>query len=281
MLCPTPVGNLADITLRALAELSSADLILAEDTRRTAVLLRHHGIAAAVASLHDHNEDERSGGVIERLRRGQRIAVCSDAGTPLLADPGFRLVRAVLDAGLGVTALPGPSALLPALTLSGLPIHRFAFLGFLPRPPAALRTALAEGLALPMTVAWYESPLRLGRALEQLADLGAGARRAAVARELSKLHEEVARGTVAELAERYGGNPPRGEVVLLVGPPDPVSAADAWQGAMADIRAARAAGESPSRAVASAAGRWGVDRRALYAEACGRGDPPARLDGEP
>jgi 16S rRNA (cytidine1402-2'-O)-methyltransferase len=267
VLCPTPIGNLADVTLRALDELRGADLILAEDTRRTRTLLQRHGIARPLRSLHDHNEARRCGEVMELLARGARVALVSDAGTPLVADPGFALVRAAMGAGFTVTALPGPSALLPALVLSGLPMHRFAFLGFPPHGAAARRAALREGLALGMTVAWYESPRRLGVTLAELERLGAGERPAAVVREISKLHEEVRRGSVASLARDFAEGA-RGEIVLVVGPQ---RARPEWDEAVAAARSAVASGLTPARAAAAAAARYGVLRGSLYATLVGRG----------
>lgn len=265
VLCPTPIGNLGDITLRALEELRGADLILAEDTRHTAGLLRHYDIHRPMWSYHDHNEQQRAAAALQRLQAGQRLVLVSDAGTPGLADPGFRLVRAAIAAGVEVTALPGPSALLPALTTSGLPTHSFAFFGFVPRGPGERATAFRAALALPLTTVWYESPHRLVATLQAMCALGYGNRNGAVARELTKLHEEVARGTVTALTDRFVKTPPAGEVVLLVGPDEELGMSD-----LADARVAvekrRSEGESLSRAVARVAVEFGVSRRALYAQ---------------
>ena len=265
VLCPTPIGNLGDITLRALTELREAELILAEDTRHTAVLLRHHGISRPMLSYHDHNETLRTAEVLQMLEAGRRIVLVTDAGTPGLADPGYRLVQATVRAGVEVTALPGPSALLPALALSALPMHAFAFHGFVPRTASARRAAILRGLALPLTGVWYESPRRLPATLRVVCDLGYGARPAAVARELTKVHEEVLRGSVAELAARWT-EPPKGEIVLCIGP----GAAEA--GAKGDMAAAVAeverrctAGEALSPAVAAVAAADQLTRRELYA----------------
>ena len=269
-LCATPIGNLGDITFRALEALRGADVILAEDTRRTAVLLRHHGIRGELTSYHEHNEVARTAWVLERLRQGASVVLVSDAGTPGLADPGFRLVRAAIAAGVPVSALPGASALLPALTLSGLPTHRFAFHGFVPRTAGERRAAFREALEAPLTSVWYESPRRLPATLRGMREAGYGARPAAVARELTKLHEEVLRGTVEQLAERFAAGPPRGEVVLCVGP-RPVVAADADDAVEEVLRLVRA-GTPLSTAAATVAHQVGASRRDLYARALDRRD---------
>lgn len=222
ILCPTPIGNLDDITLRAITALREADVVFAEDTRRTRVLLAHLGIAAQVRSCHDHNEAVRAQEAVDRIAAGQQVVLVTDAGTPGLADPGYRVLQAVVGANLPATALPGPSALLPALTLSGLPTAGFCFLGFLPRRPGQRARALTAGLRLPYTVAVYESPHRILATLNAAADL-APERPAAIARELTKLHEEVIRGTLRELAARWT-EPPRGEIILLWGPAQPGAA---------------------------------------------------------
>ncbi len=222
VLVPTPIGNLGDMTLRAIATLRAADLVLCEDTRTTARLLAVHGVQTKLAALHDHNEDQRIPGLLDELRAGMRIALVSDAGTPLVSDPGYRLVRAVLAAGLPVSALPGPNAAVMALTLSGLPPHPFLFLGFPPPRGAARRAAFtrlraAERAGLSATLIWYEAPHRAG---ETLADLHTvfGDRPAVLARELTKHFEQVVRAPLAALAARYAETAPRGEVCLLVGP---------------------------------------------------------------
>lgn len=264
VLCPTPIGNLRDITLRALDELAAADLILAEDTRRTGLLLLHHGIHRPQLSYHEHNEEERLGEVSELLRAGRRLVHVTDAGTPAVADPGFRLVRAALDVGAEVTALPGPSAVLPALVLSGLPVHAFAFYGFLPRAAGARQQAVRDALSRPLTSVWYEVANRLPESLAAIVALGCGDRLAAVARELSKVHEEVARGSVAELRDRMAADAPRGEIVLLVGPAVTGGHAEDFASALAEVRRLRAAGTPLSGAVATVATAQGVSRRRLY-----------------
>jgi 16S rRNA (cytidine1402-2'-O)-methyltransferase len=267
ILCPTPVGNLEDITLRALRSLREADVIFAEDTRRARVLLDHFGVRVPLRSCHDHNEAERAVEAVDRVRAGQRVAVISDAGTPGLADPGFRLVAAVVAAGLPVTALPGPSALLPALTLSGLPTDSFCFLGFLPRRPRELRRTLARGLALPCTVAAYEAPHRITATLQAAAEL-APQRPAALVRELSKVHEEVTRATLADIARRCQQAPPRGEMTLLWGPAPAPASAPGDPEPPADFAAAvargLAAGLSPRQAAKQAARAAGLPARGAY-----------------
>ena len=271
VLCPTPIGNLGDITLRALDALRRADVVLAEDTRRTLTLLRHHGIAAELQSYHEHNEEERTPWALERLRQGACLVLVSDAGTPGIADPGFRLVRAAIDQGIPVTALPGASALLPALTLSGLPTHRFAFYGFVPRPARLRRAAVRAALDLPLTSVWYESPQRLPTTLRDMVEAGYGERAAAVARELTKVYEEVRRGSVAELAQYWGEAPPRGEIVLCVGPAPAAPTMDV-EDAVTEVLRLVGTGASLPAATAAVAHRGGLSRRRLYAEAVGRRD---------
>ena len=212
----TPIGNLDDLSPRAAAALVTADLVACEDTRRTATLLRHAGSASPMLPVHEHNEAARSEDLVRRIRAGTTVALVSDAGFPGVSDPGARIVRAAIDAGLAVTVIPGPSAVDAALVASGLPTEPFAFVGFLPRR-AGERARLFERLAgWPGSVVCFESPNRLGRSL---ADLAASdpLRSVAVCRELTKLHEEVVRGTAAELADRYA-EVVKGEVTVVVGP---------------------------------------------------------------
>ncbi len=223
MLVATPIGNLGDMTARAREELSNVDLLLCEDTRRTGHLLLAAGLSARTQTLHEHNEDARIAATLARIRDGQRIALVSDAGTPLVSDPGYRLVRAVIAAGLPLTTVPGPNAAITALVLSGLPPMPFLVLGFPPPRQAARRTAFArlksaESGGLDATLIWYEAPHRL---LETLTDLHAvlGDRPAAVTRELTKRFEEVRRGTLGALAAHYQTNDARGEITIVVGPP--------------------------------------------------------------
>ena len=213
--CATPIGNLDDITLRVLAELREADVVLAEDTRRTRVLLDRHGISARLLSYHAHNEAQRVGELLPRLEAGERIALVSDAGLPAINDPGARLVGAALAAGIGVTVLPGASAVETALVASGLVGERYQFLGYLPRATAALAALWEELARWPHPAVAFESPQRLPRTLASLAEAQPG-RAVAVCRELTKQFEEVVRGTAVELAARFH-EPPKGEVTLVVG----------------------------------------------------------------
>ena len=213
IVCPTPIGNLEDITLRVLASLREADLVACEDTRRTRVLLNRYGVRATLLSYHEHNEDERTRELVERMRGGAVVALVSDAGMPLVSDPGFVLVRACVAAGLAVEVLPGPSAALAALVASALPADRWQFAGFLPRKRSDLERVLAGA----QTLVAFESPRRVAASLAVLAELDPQ-RPVAVCRELTKIHEEIVRGSAAELAQRYAAEPPRGEVVLVVGP---------------------------------------------------------------
>ncbi len=213
---PTPVGNLEDMTPRAIRVLQEADLILAEDTRTSAPMLRHFGIATPMLSHHKYNEHQTVSNITERILGGQTIALISDAGTPGISDPGFLLSRQCSQEGIEVETLPGPTAVIPALVNSGLPIDRFAFEGFLP-PKKGRLTRLKELAEEPRTWAFYESPLRLQKTLAELAEIIGPDRPAAVCREISKLHDTTARGTLASLAEFYQTNQPRGEIVVIVG----------------------------------------------------------------
>ncbi len=269
VLVSTPIGNLQDLSARAIAVLGAAHTVLCEDTRVTARLCAVLGITPTLLALHDHNEDGRIPQVLRLLAEGRLVALVSDAGTPLVSDPGYRLVRAALAAGLPVAAVPGPNAALLALTLSGLPPHPFLFIGFLPPKAAARRATLAklraaERAGLAATLLFHEAPHRLGEALADMADL-LGPRPAAVARELTKRFEEVARGTLPELAARYAAAPPRGEVTLVVGPP-PEEGAPAEADLDALLRAALE-GHSLKEAVAEVTAATGLPRRAVYARA--------------
>ncbi len=264
-LVATPIGNLGDITLRALWVLRHVDRILCEDTRVTARLLARHGIDKPLLPYHDHNADRVRPAILEALRRGARMALVADAGTPLVADPGFKLVRAALAEDLSVTAAPGPSAALTALILSGLPPDPFLFAGFLPPRAAARRRALANWPDLAATLIFFEGRSRLAAALADMAVI-LGDRSAAVARELTKRHEEIRRGRLGALAEHYrGAGAPRGEAVIVVGPPEtrpPVAESDV------DFRLrALLAGHSLRDAVAQLAGETGIARRVLYERA--------------
>jgi len=267
-LVATPIGNLGDITLRALWVLRSADRILCEDTRVTGRLLARYGIAAKLEPYHDHNADRVRPAIIERLRRGEKLALVSDAGTPLVSDPGYRLVREALDESLAVTAEPGPSAAITALILSGLPPDVFLYAGFLPPRQAARRRALGAWRDLAATLVFYEGPSRLAASLADMAVI-LGDREAAVARELTKLHEEIRRGRLAGLAEHYrAAGKPRGEVVVVVGPPQPVDPADATSEAEIDRRLGEALARLSLRdAVALLADETGLPRGAVYRRA--------------
>ncbi len=214
-LVPSPVGNLEDITLRALRLLREADLIAAEDTRHASILLKHHGISRPLLSLHEHNEAQRSGEIAQRLAAGENIALLTDAGMPGISDPGYRIVRACLERGLEFTVLPGPSSILPALVGSGLPLHEFYFGGFLPVKSGRRKAALEVALARAETSIFFESPHRIARSLAVLAELDPE-RPVCVARELSKKFEEYWRGSAAELSARAEKQPPRGEICLLI-----------------------------------------------------------------
>lgn len=223
VLVPTPIGNLQDITLRALEALREADVVAAEDTRHSAKLLAHHGVATPLVRLDAHTMDARAPRV---LQEHERVAYISDAGTPGVSDPGAELVRLALARGDEVEVLPGPTAFVPALVLSGLPVARFAFEGFLPRRGRERRERLEHIAASPVTTVLYESPRRLAATLAELAERCGAARPASVSRELSKRFEETARGSLEELAARFAAAEPRGEIVVVVGPAEPVAPSD-------------------------------------------------------
>ena len=224
VVCPTPIGNLEDVTLRVLSALRSADVVACEDTRRTGVLLERYGVQATLVPYHEHNERERTADLVGRMRSGTVVALVSDAGMPLVSDPGYLLVQGCVAAGLEVEVLPGPSAALAALVASALPSDAWRFVGFLPRK----RAGLVEVFGSADTVVAFESPKRVAASLAVLAELDP-ARPVAVCRELTKVHEEVVRGSAFSLAERYGTAEPRGEVVLVVGgAPRRTGVDDAW-----------------------------------------------------
>lgn len=269
VVCPTPIGNLQDITLRALAALRDADVIACEDTRRTRVLLDRYGVDAALVSYHEHNERERAAQLVERMQGGEVVALVSDAGMPLVSDPGAVLVAACVAAGLAVEVLPGPSAALAALVASALPADRWRFVGFLPRKRAELERLLTGAGE---TLIAFESPHRLPASLAILAAADPD-RPVAVCRELTKVHEEVVRGPAAEVAARFAGGEVRGEIVLVVGAAD-AAAVDAARAAEA-VRALVAAGARARPAARVVAGLTGVPANALYAAVSGQ-DRPAR-----
>jgi 16S rRNA (cytidine1402-2'-O)-methyltransferase len=287
-LVSTPIGNLDDLSLRAARVLGEADLVLAEDTRRTSILLRHLSLKVPLRSFHLHNEEAERDGVLERLDRGEDVALVSDAGTPLVSDPGERLVSSALAAGHRVVPIPGPSAVLAALVASGLPATRFAFLGFPPRKGVARRDFLQRVASASETVVLFEAPLRTGRLLSDLAQVCGVGREAAVARELTKLHEEIRRGTLAELSRYYEEDPPRGEVTLVVGPStEDESGADVDEAAVEALASALLEeGRSPSRAAREVSRRLGLPRNLVYTivQRLSRGSDdssPAAGDHEP
>lgn len=264
----TPIGNLADVTLRALATLAEADVILAEDTRVTRRLLDRYGLATPLEAYHEHNAERLRPVLLARLKEGTRMALVSDAGTPLVSDPGSRLVQSALDEGIKVTGVPGPSAVLAALAIAGLPADRFFFEGFLPTKQAARRARLLELAAIPATLVIFESPHRLAASLEDAATI-LGERPAAVARELTKLFEEVRRGTLTELAKAYALEPdPKGEIVLLIGAAaEGAGESKASHNLDEQLMAALARGHSLKEAVARASANTGLPRRQVYARA--------------
>ena len=265
-LVATPIGNLKDVSFRALSTLAAADAVVAEDTRVTKTLLAHYGISTPLIAYHEHNARVIRPHLLARLEAGAKLALVSDAGTPLVSDPGFRLVQEALEKGVHVTSVPGPSAVLAALVVAGLPTDRFFFEGFLPHKSGPRRARLAELAQIPGTLVFFESPRRLA---ETLADCAAilGKRNAAIARELTKLFESVRRGALDELAATLAEEePPRGEIVLLVAPPG----ADAAQTAAADLdakieEALTAHSVKDAASVVSAA--TGQPRRQVYARA--------------
>jgi 16S rRNA (cytidine1402-2'-O)-methyltransferase len=265
----TPIGNLGDLSPRARDELAAAELVAAEDTRRTGQLLTTLGLSRPLVSLHEHNESERIGELMAKLRGGARIALVSDAGTPLLSDPGFELVRRAAQEGVIVVAVPGPSAITAALSIAGLPTERFSFEGFLPARLAERRARLAELAAEERTQVFFEAPHRIAESLEDMSAAFGAARRAAVARELTKVFETVYRGTLAELAvtARGDANFTRGEITVVVEGAPPAAPAD---GARVTLDAALAAllpELAPSKAAAIAARLTGAKRNEAYARA--------------
>ena len=261
IVCPTPIGNLEDVTLRVLAALREADLVACEDTRRTRILLDRYGVAGKLVSYHEHNERARSTELVSRMQAGAVVALVSDAGMPLVSDPGLVLVRACVAAGLAVEVLPGPSAALSALVASALPADRWRFVGFLPRKRSELAAVFA---ATHETVVAFESPRRVAASLAALAQLEPD-REVAVCRELTKLHEEVVRGTAATLADRYRAQPPRGEIVLVVGP-SALAAQPDLERALSAVSRLVQAGAKPRPAAAVVAELTGTSANALYRE---------------
>lgn len=257
----TPIGNLGDFSFRAVEVLKAVSVILAEDTRHSRPLLDRYGITTKVMSHHEHNEARTTAQLVDRLQAGEDIALISDAGTPLLSDPGQRLAAAALDAGIAVVPIPGASALLAALVASGLPTEPFTFYGFLPRKGRERSTLLDEIASSRYTAVLYEAPGRVADSLRELVDRGAGDRQAVVARELTKLHEELRRGTLESLCAYYSESPPRGEVVILVAGA-PLSAPDETV-LRESARSLRARGMTV-RDVAAELARQGAPRNLAY-----------------
>jgi 16S rRNA (cytidine1402-2'-O)-methyltransferase len=257
--CATPIGNLADVTLRVLEELRAAEVVLCEDTRHTRILLKRYEISAPVLSYHEHNEAARTAELLPRLEAGERMALVTDAGMPGVSDPGARLVRAALEAGVPVTVLPGPSAVETALVASGLASERYQFLGFLPRGEKALRELWEELADWPWPAVAFESPRRLPAALRSLAAV-APQREVAVCRELTKRFEEIVRGPAAEVAQRFP-TPPKGEITLVVGGVEPVRDDSDALAAVAELVAA---GLPRKQAAELVARLTGASRNALY-----------------
>jgi 16S rRNA (cytidine1402-2'-O)-methyltransferase len=262
VVCPTPIGNLEDVTLRVLGALRTADVVACEDTRHTRLLLRRHRIEPReLLSFHEHNERERAAKLVQLMRAGATVALVSDAGTPLISDPGYELVRASIAAGVPVEALPGPSAAVSALVASGLPAQRWCFVGFLPRKRAELERVLGADTT---TLVAFESPRRLAATLGLLAQRDPE-RPVAVCRELTKLHEEVRRGSAADVAAHYREHPPRGEVALVVGPVDGAELDSAGrEDALAALRELMSAGARARPAAGVVARLTGVSANELY-----------------
>lgn len=261
-LVATPIGNLADITLRALETLASADLVACEDTRVSRVLLERYGIRRRTTAYHEHNAAEAGPKLITALEQGQSVALISDAGTPLVSDPGYRLVGEAIERGIRVVPIPGPSAPLAALTASGLPSDTFLFAGFLPAKVGQRQTRLEELRGVPATLIFFESPRRLAETLGAMSEVLGGTRKAAIGRELTKTFEEMRPGTLAELAAHYGAaDTPKGEIVICVGPP----LAKTEGPADVDRLLLSLAAEMPtSKAAAEAAKMTGGQKQALY-----------------
>lgn len=261
----TPIGNLGDITVRALATLAAADLIACEDTRVSRILTNRYGISTKLIAYHDHNAQRQRPRLLAELAEGKAIALISDAGTPLVSDPGFRLVSEALAAGHAVVPVPGASSVLAALVASGLPSDAFMFAGFLPTKPVARRKRLAALAATPATLIFFESPRRLAASLGDMAEVFGGNRQSAVARELTKTFETVRRDSLAALATQYENEaPPKGEIVVLVGPPNEAPPdAEEIDALLIELLASRPVRE----AAAEAAAQTGLGRRDLYQRA--------------
>lgn len=266
-LVATPIGNLGDLSARAVAVLKGVDVIACEDTHVTGKLASAFGIATPLISYHEHNAERMRPRILARLAAGERVALVSDAGTPLVSDPGYKLVRAAAAAGFAVIPIPGPSAALAALIVSGLPTDRFFFQGFLPAKSGARRETLAEIATIPATLIVYEAARRLGDTLAEMA-AAVGEREAAVGRELTKLHEDVRRGTLASLAAHYQQHPAKGEAVIVVAPPGPKVVDAAAQEAALDRRLTELLARMGVKEASVAAAReFGLSRRNVYGRA--------------
>lgn len=279
----TPIGHLGDLSPRLREALESSSLVLAEDTRRTRALLAHLGISRPLLSLHAHNEARRLGALLERLARGESLALVSDAGTPLVCDPGAVLVAAVHRLGARVSPVPGPSAVTAALSVSGFPADRFRFEGFLPASRGPRRRRLADLARDPSTLVFYEAPHRLAGCLEDARDAFGGSREAVLAHELTKVHETVVRASLEEHLRRLAeagesGEGPRGEYVVVVGPRPPVAPSREISPEERRLLGILAEELPPGRAAALAARLWGIDRREAYA-ALGTPRVPEQGDG--
>jgi 16S rRNA (cytidine1402-2'-O)-methyltransferase len=268
----TPIGNLGDLSERARDTLASVDVVACEDTRVTGKLLHHVGVRARMVSYHEHNESRRAPELLARLESGEDVALVSDAGTPLVSDPGYRLVAAAREAGIAVRAVPGPSALLAALAVAGLPTSSFTFAGFLPSRGSARSRALEALRGLPHTLVLFEAPTRAARLLGELSET-LGPRPAALLREMTKLHEEHWSGTLAELAERAAGARFRGEVTLVVaGAPEDAPAVAEPAELASEFAALRDAGRTAREAAKALASRYGLSTREIYRELAGKRD---------
>ncbi|AXS38938.1 16S rRNA (cytidine(1402)-2'-O)-methyltransferase [Breoghania sp. L-A4] len=272
----TPIGNLRDITIRALETLSGADMIACEDTRVTRILLQRYDIRTPLIAYHEHNAAKMRPKILSALAEGKVVAQVSDAGTPLLSDPGYRLVRDVVAEGFRVFPIPGASAPLAALVGAGLPTDTILFAGFLPQKSSARRRRLEDLRHVPATQVFFESPRRLGATLGDMAQVLGGARAAAVARELTKKFETFERGTLGDLAQRFADTPPRGEIVIAIAPPEAEETSDAdvdalLRDALRDLPVSAAAGQ-----IAKQTGR---DRRALYKRALALRDETSADEG--
>lgn len=258
----TPIGNMADITLRAVRVMGEVDVVAAEDTRTARKLLTHHGVRTQLVSYHAHNEQQRTPELLARMQSGDSVAIVSEAGTPSISDPGYRLVQAAIDAGIDVEPIPGPSALLAALVVSGLPTDAFVFDGFLPRRGAERRRRLEALRDEPRTLVFFEAPHRLDACIGDVLDV-LGDRPAALCRELTKMHEEVRRGSLSEIVAGIGRDPVRGEIVLVVSGLQDAATPDI-DGAVDEVLSRTTTGESMREATRVVAAERGVPRRALY-----------------